>query len=1332
MSNGLLYIAGLISLALAALFAVPYFVDWNGYRGVFEEEATRILGREVRVGGDVNVRFLPSPYVSFEKLRIADPSGATGEPFFRADSFTMRLSAPPLLKGIIEANEIVLEKPFVRLAVDADGEGNWRSFSIAPGTLPFVPAGVTLQSVKINDGTVAFHGPKGIGFAEIGALNGELKADSIDGPFSFKGVANWADGAREVRIATGAAEADGGIRFKATVRGASGNSNVYAIDGRLDDMPGRPRIEGELTAKLLLASDGLALAPEGGETTAPAGPTGGKPEIPLIDFKARVAGDARGLRVDDINLSFEHLGQPQLIAGSATATWADVLNIELGLSSRWLDLDRVARTQEGGGDPFTTARTFILAMMEALPKDADSRVSFDLDQATLGGEAVSGIKLEVARNRGALRLNNLRAGLPGGTRLALEGAVAADAANVQTFRGDITLHGTSLSRFVDWTAKDKAVTEALRSEGPFALQGQLAMTEQGIDLTDAGVEIAGRPVTGALHYSKKARPRFAVSLDGAEIDAGQLWPAGVASFKRLLAGGEDGSAEPAENAKLPWLDPAVTDLHLKLRAGELITSGGRLRDVDMDIGIDQGRLTVRSCNFVTADRLKVALEGDVAETLKSPRGAMQWVVAAPTKDAYTTLVKLFDLPEDAQRQAEALGALVPLRLAGAVELGKRLPQSADVSLDGAVQDGGRLILTAQLDGGLDHWHEAPADIVATINTSDVAAAVRGLNGRPSNAGSGGAAQAGEIFFKSVGTPVKGMMATATVKTPVLAMGYDGRIALPDDGTRVVNGELRIAARGMSDVMSVAGLGSSVSLQETPFVGTLKVSSANRTVELKPEGLTVGGSRIDGAVALSYPNEGPAIVTGEINVDTATVPGVLGVVLDRRQVAEAATAEPLTSGKSIWPEHGFDFAALDGLEGKLTVGFGTLILTDKMIMKKARAEVALAPGKVAISKLEGMALGGKLVANLQLERAPGGATFTSDLRIDDMLLGGTAAAPSAATAPDAGADTKDKRASLRLEISGRASTPGGLISVAAGKGELQLGDIAVHAPTALAVVATSDAVLSGEAGGTGEQLAAALREHIGRAEVTLGPRTIPIEIVDGAARLAVVTLSSDAGTTKVETTVDLASLVVDSAWVVEPRAPDAPQGAKPRHGALPSVGFVYTGPLANAWALEQRITTEPLERELSIRKMELDADQLERLHKADAERARRDEERREALESDEGSSLPAPPEPVERSPMPAAPLSATMPDEEMPAVNGATAPAIPPSSASAAGVAVPPAAGQEGETFGAAPVVNPAPGAPTEAGSITPPAGTSAPSYRPRRPQRQVHPNEQVLRNLMNN
>ena len=305
-----------------------------------------------------------------------------------------------------------------------------------------MPAGVSLQSLKIVDGVIAFHGPKGIGFAELDGLNGELKAESIDGPFAFKGITKYKGADRDVRISTGPREADGGIRFKAMVRGTAGATSIYTVDGRLDDLKGRPRVSGELTAKLALAEGDVpgaaapvavpppvipAFAPTptpgagtagtntpGTSTPGTSAPVaapvaGDKAAVPLIDFKARIAGDAKGLRLDDIAVSFQHVGQPQLISGSATATWTEALNVEMGLSSRWLDLDRVAKLQDGAGSPFETARNFILAMMEALPKNADSKVNFDLDQASLGGEAVSGIKLEVARAQGALLLNNLRA-----------------------------------------------------------------------------------------------------------------------------------------------------------------------------------------------------------------------------------------------------------------------------------------------------------------------------------------------------------------------------------------------------------------------------------------------------------------------------------------------------------------------------------------------------------------------------------------------------------------------------------------------------------------------------------------------------------------------------------------------------------------------------------------------------------------------------------------------------------------------------------------------------------------------------------------------------------
>ena len=324
--------------------------------------------------------------------------------------------------------------------------------------------------------------------------------------------------------------------------------------------------------------------------------------------------------------------------------------------------------------------------------------------------------------------------------------------------------------------------------------------------------------------------------------------------------------------------------------------------------------------------------------------------------------------------------------------------------------------------------------------------------------------------------------------------------------------------------------------------------------------------------------------------------------------------------------------------------------------------------------------------------------------------------------------------MSLEFTGRASTPGALVSVATGKGELKLGDMAMHVPTPLAVVATSEAVLTGQAGGSGEQLTTALRAQIDASEVAVGPRTMPIDIADGAAKLALVTLDSQAGATKVETTIDLASLVVDSAWLVEPKAPDVPQADKPRGGALPSVGVVYTGPLRNAWTLESRITAEPLERELAIRKMELDAEQLERLHKADMERARRDDERRRALESDQGSTarrrlrrvpVPAPSGARFRRPQPSANDAVPAdPQRRRPT----RAPAIPPSSASAPGVVVPPAPGEEAQAVAPAPSIPP-PGCRAEAGRRR--AAGPGGAGRQRRPERQLQVRDQVMRNLHN-
>lgn len=1190
MSNGLLYIAGLIVLVLAALFAGPYFVDWNGYRGVFEEEATRILGRRVRVGGNVNVRLLPEPYVSFDKLKIADPTSTTGDAFFSAESFTMKLSVPPLLKGVLEAKQVVLKKPVLRLAFDADGRGNWSALRITPGTLPFVPADVTLQSVDIEDGTIGFYGPKGREFSRVEGLDGELSAESIEGPFSFIGMVKWRGAQRELRVATAPPDAGGNVRFKANVRG-DGRNNFYVVDALISELDGTPRVNGDLTAKLELdpatlpsaaASDGV-VAVQGGEK-------------PILDFKAKIAGNSQSLNLDDMTLSFERVGQPQLINGSAATTWSDGLAVDLKFASRWLDLDRIASA--GANErPLDIASSIVAAATQALPGASNSKLRFDLDQAALGGETVSDIRVQLAGTNGVLVLQELRAGLPGGTRVALDGEVA-DAVSRKTFQGDLALRGTSLSRFLSWATKGDKFAEAIQSEGLFSLQGQLGVGDKTIDLVDAIVEAGGNALAGEFHYSGGERSTLALAVEGPEIDARPFWPHSVGYLHRAVLG--DGAGKPEDTSQRPgWFDLTTTDLKLQIKTGRLLTGRHTLRDVDLDCAIEQGRLVLPTFRFTANEGLSFNLEGDINEVEGQSTGVLRWILSAPTPGAYSEFIDLIEL--DGARKAEALrwAGLVPMQLAGAIDFGQRTEASADVSLDGAVQ-GGRLVADFKFDSGLRQWRQSHADVTVTIQTRDIVRSLSDLGGAPARVTDEGVRRGGEIFLSAIGTPDDGLLASANVQAVGLSLVYEGSVRFPADGGRELDGEMRMAARELSDIMSLAGLGGG-GLRGVGIEGELKIAAHGDVIEVDPNNLTIADSKIDGRLSVTRPEGASAVVSAKLDVDEASIPGLLTAVLDRSVTAQVE-AEPLTEGKVIWPEHPFDFAALKGVEGKVEVDFGTLSLDQGMAIQKAHLDVALSPDKITVTKLEGRALGGELTATLDVERAAGGATVSGNVQLHGAQLASGSAEKNA-----------EETASLSLEFSGRASTPGALLTVASGKGELKIGEAKMPAPTPFAVVATSEAVLTGEAGGTGEALAKALREQFAAGKVQIGPRVIAIEIADGAAKLAPFTLQSDAGRTAVETTIDLASLVVDSAWLVEPRAPDVEQPDRPRKGALPSLNVVYTGPLKDLWTLEPRVTTGPLERELAIRRMELDAEQLERLHRLDAERARREEERRRAEE-----------------------------------------------------------------------------------------------------------------------
>ena len=236
MNKVLVTIGVLLIAVLTALFAVPSFVDWGRYRATFESEASRLLGRRVRVGEKVELQLLPTPYIAFENLRVANSSGRFDTPLLRADSFRLQLSASALLTGSITAQKVELRAPALRLALNKDGKGNWT------GLLPGASAGrnkglgaLDLGIVHITNGTIELAGAGGAA-ARLEAVDGDLESSGPGGPFRFKGTYVLGGKVQEARLNLGEDAKAGAYRIKASSHAPKDSpARDVSFDGTLDE-----------------------------------------------------------------------------------------------------------------------------------------------------------------------------------------------------------------------------------------------------------------------------------------------------------------------------------------------------------------------------------------------------------------------------------------------------------------------------------------------------------------------------------------------------------------------------------------------------------------------------------------------------------------------------------------------------------------------------------------------------------------------------------------------------------------------------------------------------------------------------------------------------------------------------------------------------------------------------------------------------------------------------------------------------------------------------------------------------------------------------------------
>ena len=116
MQTTLLGLAIAIILALVTALVGPLLIDWGNHRALFEAEASRLIGVNVRVAGAIDARLLPSPRLTLHDIAIGD-----GRDTIRARSLGVEFALGPLMRGEWRAAEMHLAGPQVSLGLDASG-----------------------------------------------------------------------------------------------------------------------------------------------------------------------------------------------------------------------------------------------------------------------------------------------------------------------------------------------------------------------------------------------------------------------------------------------------------------------------------------------------------------------------------------------------------------------------------------------------------------------------------------------------------------------------------------------------------------------------------------------------------------------------------------------------------------------------------------------------------------------------------------------------------------------------------------------------------------------------------------------------------------------------------------------------------------------------------------------------------------------------------------------------------------------------------------------------------------------------------------------------------
>ncbi|HSD50682.1 MAG TPA: AsmA family protein, partial [Candidatus Methylomirabilis sp.] len=372
--------AGVILLVIVAVVVALRSMDFNKYKGLIAEQAKTATGRELKIGGNLNLEIGFSPAVVVEDVAFANAPWGSRADMLKVRRFEMEVALIPLIFRDIQVKRLILVQPDILLETDARGKGNW-SLGDAAATPPPAKPGeskaglpaIAVEKVRIEKGTLTYRDGRTKRATVLAIDRLDLKAKSLTSPLDID-----------------LAGAYGGKAF--TLAGTVGPlgelqtpSRPYPV--KLSMKAGGATVEVDGTIAKPMEAAGLDLKVKAkGEELAEVAKLADKsiPALGPFSLAAQVAGSTESLSLSGIDAS---IGKPEQVLVKATGAVKDALNargITVAVAVESKDLKPAAKAFGVEMPPVPPLSAAVRV------RDAQGVYAFEDLKATLGKSNVAG------------------------------------------------------------------------------------------------------------------------------------------------------------------------------------------------------------------------------------------------------------------------------------------------------------------------------------------------------------------------------------------------------------------------------------------------------------------------------------------------------------------------------------------------------------------------------------------------------------------------------------------------------------------------------------------------------------------------------------------------------------------------------------------------------------------------------------------------------------------------------------------------------------------------------------------------------------------------------